>query len=207
MMVTHGSGGGMLITKTAQARQKALFWSTQSREAAPWYQHEEIGYNYRMSNVVAGIGRGQLTHLEEHKDAKAKIYDVYKTGLAGLPVDMNPYLPESSPNFWLSCLTIAPEALCPCTRTETTSSWEHIPGKTCPDELASILKGENIETRPIWKPMHMQPVFAGNDFITMADGIPVDEDIFSRGICLPSDIKMSQKQQERIVAAIASAFR
>lgn len=196
------SGGGMLLTKEQVARDKAMFWSTQSREKAPWYQHEEIGYNYRMSNVIAGIGRGQLKHLEDHKTKKEEIYESYRQGLEGLPVRMNPYLPDSHPNFWLSCLVIDPEAMCECSRTATESVWKHENGKTCPDELAALLLENKIETRPIWKPMHMQPFYADNDFISTGVG----EDIFARGICLPSDIKMTKEAQDKVIAVIRSAF-
>lgn len=199
------SGGGMLLTRTAAQRDKALFWATQAREAAPWYQHEEIGYNYRMSNVVAGIGRGQLRHLDEHRALKEKIYRRYEEGFAGLPVSMNPFLSESHPNFWLSCLIIAPEAMCPCARTETSASWTHEAGKSCPDEIAAKLNEANIETRPIWKPMHMQPVFAGYDFVSAASA-PADEDIFARGLCLPSDIKMTVEEQDRVIRVIRDCF-
>lgn len=182
------SGGGMLMSDDEDAIRKARFWSTQARESFPWYQHEEIGYNYRMSNVVAGIGRGQLLHLEEHREKKKEIYQRYKQGLQGLPVKMNPYLPESEPNFWLSCLTIDPEAV----------------GRVTPEDLRLALERENIESRPIWKPMHMQPVFAGHDYVTA--GGSVGEDIFARGLCLPSDIKMTQEQQEYVIAVIRACF-
>lgn len=196
------SGGGMLITKDREKRQKALFWSTQAREAAPWYQHEDYGYNYRMSNVVAGIGRGQLKHLEEHRQRKEVIYKRYQEGLKGYPIKMNPYLDCTRPNFWLSCLTIDKEAMCEQVRTDNSTSWKHENGKTCPDELAAELLKNNIETRPIWKPMHMQPIFKNNDFISTGVG----EDIFNRGICLPSDIKMSRDEQDNVIAVIKKCF-
>lgn len=196
------SGGGMLLTKEKAARDKALFWSTQAREGAPWYQHEELGYNYRMSNVIAGIGRGQLKHLDDHKARKTEIYDRYKAGFEGLPVQMNPYLTDSVPNFWLSCLVINPEAMCKCQRGAKETSWVHEDGKTCPDELASILRENKIETRPIWKPMHMQPFYSENDFISTGVG----EDIFARGICLPSDIKMTKEAQEKVISVIRDVF-
>ena len=181
------SGGGMLITKTKEERDKALFWATQARENAPWYQHEEIGYNYRMSNVVAGIGRGQLLHLDEHRDAKERIYRKYEEGLKNLPVKMNPYLSKSHPNFWLSCMLI-----------DETSDVTFM-------EVMNKLQAENIEARPIWKPMHMQPVFRTNDFIYIEE-TPVNEDIFQRGLCLPSDIKMTEEEQERVIEVIKSCF-
>lgn len=197
------SGGGMLLTNNKKDRDKALFWSTQARENAPWYEHEEIGYNYRMSNVIAGIGRGQLKHLNNHKDLKTKIYMHYKEGFKNLPVQMNPYLSFSSPNFWLSCLLINKENMCNCKRQETSYKYVHEDGKTCPDEIADVLKKNNIETRPIWKPMHMQPVYKNNDFITINN---VSEDIFARGICLPSDIKMTKEEQNRVIEIIRDCF-
>ena len=181
------SGGGMLLTDTAEAREKAFFWSTQAREKAPWYQHEEIGYNYRMSNVVAGIGRGQLLHLEEHRDAKEKLYFRYKEAFSGLPLTMNPYLDETKPNFWLSCILL--DESCSVT----------------PEQIRLKLEEYNIESRPIWKPMHMQPVFADCDFVSATEK-PVGEDIFARGLCLPSDIKMTNEQQDRIIEIIKSCF-
>lgn len=182
------SGGGMLLTRDIEERKKALFWATQARENAPWYQHEEIGYNYRMSNIVAGIGRGQLPHLEEHRNAKEKIYRRYEEAFKGLPITMNPYLPESKPNFWLSCMTI---------------------DKGCDVKFMDIfqrLADENIESRPIWKPMHMQPVFAGNDFVSVEEKA-VSEDVFSRGLCLPSDIKMTEKEQKKVIEIAKDCFK
>ncbi len=181
------SGGGMLITDDIASRNKALFWATQSREPAPWYQHEEIGYNYRMSNIVAGVGRGQLKHLDSHRDLKEKIYRRYEEGLKDLPVKMNPYLDYTKPNFWLSCMLI---------------------DKDCgvdPMHVFEKLKEVDAESRPIWKPMHMQPVFADRDYITV-DGTSVNEDIFARGLCLPSDIKMTEEEQDLVIETIKSCF-
>ncbi|MGN0711642.1 MAG: DegT/DnrJ/EryC1/StrS family aminotransferase [Anaerovoracaceae bacterium] len=181
------SGGGMLVTKNKEERDKALFWATQAREQAPWYQHEEIGYNYRMSNISAGIGRGQLMHLEEHRAKKEEIYRRYEEGFRGLPVSMNPYTPDTKPNFWLSCMLV---------------------DKGCDVKVMDIyrkLGEENIETRPIWKPMHMQPVFSENPFVYAGD-TPVDEDIFARGLCLPSDIKMTKEEQDRVIECIKRCF-
>jgi len=181
------SGGGMLLTDDPAARQKAFFWATQARENAPWYQHEEIGYNYRMSNVVAGIGRGQLKHIEEHSARKEEIFRRYQEGFKDLPVQMNPYLDCSKPNFWLSCL-LMDEGV-----------------KVSFMDILNRLNELNIEGRPIWKPMHMQPVFKDNDFISVADK-PVNEDIFSRGLCLPSDIKMTAEEQDFVIRAIKEMF-
>ena len=183
------SGGGMLLSDDDEAIKKARFWSTQSRDPAPWYQHSEVGYNYRMSNIVAGIGRGQLLHLEEHKAMKKAIYNKYKEELSGLPLSMNPYLEYTDPNFWLSCLLL---------------------DKNCcisPMEIMDKLNTEaNAEARPIWKPMHMQPLYADNDFIFVED-TPVNEEIFAYGLCLPSDIKMTKEEQERIIDIIHNCFK
>jgi len=186
--IITSSGGGMLLSEDQAAIEKARFWSTQAREAFPWYEHKEIGYNYRMSNIVAGIGRGQLLHLEEHRALKERIYRTYEAGLEGLPVKMNPYLPESQPNFWLSCLTIDKD----CTVT--------------PEQIRLALEKENIEARPIWKPMHMQPVFAKNDFITVEEDDGVGGDIFRRGLCLPSDIKNTPEDMAHIISVIRGLF-
>lgn len=180
------SGGGMLLSDDEEAIKKARFWATQSREPFPWYEHKEIGYNYRMSNIVAGIGRGQLLHLEEHLKEKKRIYRAYEKGLESLPVRMNPYLPDSQPNFWLSCVTIDEGV------------------KVTPEEIRLALEAENIEARPIWKPMHLQPLFAGRDFIHVGDN--VGEDIFARGLCLPSDIKMTEEEQARVISIIRGLF-
>ena len=185
--IITSSGGGMLVTVDKSARDKALFWATQAREQAPWYQHEEIGYNYRMSNVVAGIGRGQLIHLEEHRDAKEKIYRRYEQAFKGLPVKMNPYLEDTRPNFWLSCMLVDEECA------------------VDPMDIMKALSEANVEARPIWKPMHMQPVFKDNDFISACEP-SVDEQIFKRGLCLPSDIKMTEEEQNAIINIIKSMF-
>lgn len=180
------SGGGMLLSDDGAAVQKARFWSTQSREPFPWYEHREIGYNYRMSNIVAGIGRGQLLYLEEHLREKERIYRAYEKGFADLPVKMNPYLPDSRPNFWLSCMTIEPG----CAVT--------------PEEIRLALEAENVEARPIWKPMHLQPVFRDRDYIHIGDY--VGEDIFVRGLCLPSDIKMTEEEQAGVISVVRGLF-
>ena len=181
------SGGGMLVTKEQQAREKAFFWATQARENAYWYQHEEIGYNYRMSNVCAGIGRGQLLYLQEHCERKKSIYERYCEGFKALPLRMNPYLEESHPNHWLSCVLFDKEA------------------PTDPITVLERLKEKGIESRPVWKPMHMQPVFRDYDFITVSD-TTVDKDIFERGLCLPSDIKMTPEDQQYVIDVFAGCF-
>lgn len=200
------SGGGMLLTDDEEAAEKARKWSTQARDAAPWYQHTELGYNYRMSNVLAGIGRGQMLHLEEHKARKKEIYERYRKGLAGLPVQMNPYLADTEPNFWLSCLLVDEDAMTEQIRSDRDSRYTKEPGKSCPDEIREVLASYNIETRPIWKPMHLQPIYADHDFITAADGVCVDEDIFNRGLCLPSDIKMTVEEQDAVIEIIRGLF-
>lgn len=200
------SGGGMLLTDDEEAAEKARKWSTQARDAAPWYQHTELGYNYRMSNVLAGIGRGQMLHLEEHKARKKEIYERYRKGLAGMPVQMNPYLSDTDPNFWLSCLLVDKDAMTEQIRSDHDSRYTKESGKSCPDEIREVLASYNIETRPIWKPMHLQPIYADHDFITAADGICVDEDIFNRGLCLPSDIKMTVEEQDAVIEIIRSLF-
>ena len=203
--IITGSGGGMLLTNDQTAATKARKWSTQSREAAAWYQHEEIGYNYRMSNIVAGIVRGQLPHLEEHIALKKAIYDRYQAGLKDLPVTMNPYNANMAPNFWLSCMLIDEAAMCKQVRSDTDTAYESEPGKTCPDEILDTLAMYNVQGRPIWKPMHMQPLYAGCDFVTKS-GQDVGADIFQRGLCLPSDIKMTTEEQDKIIQIIKSCF-
>ena len=182
------SGGGMLLTSQKEAAEKARFWSTQAREKLPWYQHKEIGYNYRLSNVLAGIGRGQMLYLEEHIALKKEIYKRYKKGLENLPVQMNPYLSWSEPNFWLSCLLI-----------EEGSS-------VTSEEIRSKLERYHVEARPIWKPMHLQPVYQGQEFITEIEGKEVSTDIFTRGLCLPSDIKMTKEVQDIVIEMVKSCF-
>lgn len=189
--IITSSGGGMLLSEEEEVIKKARFLATQARDAAPWYQHSELGYNYRMSNVVAGIGRGQLLHLEEHRKKKKEIYFRYKAGLENLPVEMNPWLECSEPNFWLSCLTIDKKLAGS--------------GRVTPEGIRLALEEKNAESRPIWKPMHLQPLYEGRDFI-FVDGEDVGRDIFERGICLPSDIKMTEEQQENIISIIRRCF-
>ena len=218
--IITGSSGGMLLTDDLTAANKARKWSTQSREMAPWYQHEEIGYNYRMSNVIAGVVRGQLPYLREHIAAKRAIYMRYADGLSDLPVSMNPYDAENSePNFWLSCMVIDRDAMCRQVRSDSEACFVSERGKSCPTEILEALAKHNAEGRPIWKPMHMQPIYRMNPFITkdgdaragtnayIAGGISdVGSDIFARGLCLPSDIKMTSEQQDRVIEIIRSCF-
>ena len=210
----------MLLTDNLEAANKVRKWSTQSREASPWYQHEEVGYNYRMSNVIAGVVRGQFPHLEEHIAQKKAIYERYKEGLKGLPVTMNPYDAEKSePNFWLSCMLIDENAMCKQVRSDNDTCYVSESGKTCPSEILETLAKYNAEGRPIWKPMHMQPIYRNNPFVTVegngrgrtnayiaGKGIDVGADIFARGLCLPSDNKMTKEQQEQIIEIIRKCF-
>lgn len=218
--IITGSGGGMLLTDDLAAANKARKWSTQSREAAPWYQHEEIGYNYRMSNIVAGVVRGQIPYLEEHIAKKKAIYERYKEGFKDLPVTMNPYDPNTmEPNFWLSCMLINKEAMCKQVRSDNDTCYNSEPGKTCPDEILETLAKYNVQGRPIWKPMHMQPLYRMHGFVTregngrgrtnayiLGKGVDVGADIFQRGLCLPSDIKMTAEEQDIIIQIIRSCF-
>lgn len=198
------SGGGMLLVHSKEDEAKGRKLATQARDNAPWYQHTLYGYNYRLSNVLAGIGRGQLMHIQEHIDAKKAIYNRYKEGLKDLPIKMNPRPIDTDPTFWLSCLIIDEDAMCKHARTDNEYSYVHEHGKSCPDEIRDVLEAHNVETRPIWKPMHMQPVYKDNDYIML--GKDISRDIFDRGICLPSDIKMTEGQQDIIIELIKSCF-
>lgn len=225
--IITGSSGGMLLTDSKEAAEKVRKWSTQSREAAPWYQHEELGYNYRMSNLIAGMVRGQIPHLEEHISQKKAIYMRYKEGFKDLPVSMNPYdAKNSEPNFWLSSMIIDRDAMCKQVRSETEALFVPEKGKSCPTEILGVIEKLNAEGRPIWKPMHMQPIYRMTGFVTRegngravtnayieggllgADGKPLDVgmDIFDRGLCLPSDNKMTKEQQDRIIEAVRACF-
>ncbi len=218
--IITGSSGGMLLTNDVEQANKVRKWSTQARENAPWYQHEELGYNYRMSNVIAGVVRGQLPYLEEHIAQKKAIYERYKKGFKGLPIQMNPYdEKKSKPNFWLSCLIIDKAAMCRQVRGDTEACYVKEHGKACPTEILETLAQYNAEGRPIWKPMHMQPIFRMNPFITrsgsgrartnayIAGGAEdVGADIFARGLCLPSDNKMTTEEQDKIIEIVRACF-
>ena len=225
--IITGSSGGMLLTNSKEAAEKVRKWSTQARENAPWYQHEEVGYNYRMSNVIAGVVRGQFPHLEKHIAKKKEIYERYKKGFEGLPVTMNPFDEENSvPNYWLSCMLIDESAMCKQVRGENEVAYIKEKGKTCPTEVLETMMKYNAEGRPIWKPMHMQPIYRMNGFVTREgngrgktnayinggalgkDGRPLDVgmDIFQRGLCLPSDNKMTEEEQNIIIEIIRSCF-
>ena len=199
------SGGGMLLTDDEKAAKLARKWSTQSREPATWYQHIDIGYNYRMSNIVAGIGRGQLLHLDEHIAAKKKIYERYRDGFKNLPVKMNPYDAQNmNPNFWLSCLLIDEKFMCRQVRSDSEALFIAEHGKSCPTEIFETLAKFNAEGRPIWKPMHLQPIYCNCEFVKVGEDIGAD--IFNRGLCLPSDIKMTPAQQDKIIEIICACF-
>lgn len=227
--IITGSAGGMFLTDSKEDSEKVRKWSTQARENASWYQHEEVGYNYRMSNVIAGVVRGQFPYLEEHITQKKAIYERYREGLKGLPVRMNPFDGENSePNFWLSCMLIDREAMCRQVRGEQDALYIPEHGKSCPTEILEAISSINAEGRPIWKPMHMQPIYRMNAFVTRegngraktnayiaggaiseTDGLPVDVsmDIFDRGLCLPSDNKMTHEQQDKIIQVIRGCFK
>jgi len=225
--IITGSSGGMLLTDNEDDANRVRKWSTQSRENAPWYQHEELGYNYRMSNVIAGVVRGQLPYLEEHIIQKQAIYERYREGFRDVPVSMNPFDCEiSEPNHWLSCLLIDSDAMAPQVRGEQDALYKSEAGKSSPTEILEVLAALNAEGRPIWKPMHIQPIFRMSPFVTRegdgrcltnayisggsvgVDGRPLDigSDIFHRGLCLPSDNKMTPKQQDKIIQAVCACF-
>lgn len=218
--IITGSSGGMLLCHDRKSYEKVKKWSTQSREAAPWYQHEEVGYNYRMSNVIAGIVRGQFLHLEEHIDKKKKIYEKYSVGFKGLPLSMNPILPNANPNYWLSCLLIDKEAMQKQVRSDNQVLYATGAGKSTPSEILDKLQAINAEGRPIWKPMHMQPLFrlhpyitksgsgraSSNAYIEQEQPSNVGLDLFERGLCLPSDIKMTELEQDIIIDNIRKCF-
>lgn len=218
--IITGSSGGCLLTDDEEAAKKVRKWSTQSRENASWYQHEELGYNYRMSNVIAGVVRGQLPFLNEHIAQKKAIYERYKAGLKGLPVSMNPFDENNSePNFWLSCLLVDKDAMCKQVRSENETCYIKEAKKSCPSEILEALALINAEGRPIWKPMHMQLIYRMNPFIThegngraktnayiSGKAQDVSMDIFERGLCLPSDNKMTVEEQDRIIEVIRSCF-
>lgn len=253
------SGGGMLLSRDKEAIERAKFLSTQSREAFPWYQHETVGYNYRLSNILAGIGRGQLLHLESHVERKKEIYERYREGFKGLPLSMNPIPEEAESNYWLSCILIDEAFMATQDRSRALAGemlsygngtnafikgvkkaekepilsliekrigdlcegedfggrlYKKEKGKTSPEEIRAVLEGLNVESRPIWKPMSLQPVFSDFAFVTKEgekkslnfDYIDADSDIFHRGLCLPSDIKMKNEEQDVIIRVIRALF-
>ena len=217
--IITGSAGGCLLTNDVEVANKVRKWSTQAREAAHWYQHEEVGYNYRMSNVVAGVVRGQYPYLSEHIARKKAIYESYRDGFRDLPVKMNPILPCSEPNYWLSALLIDPDAMCSQVRDDRKALYVPESGKSCPTQILEKLMSYNAEGRPFWKPMHMQPLYRMHEFITCegparaktnayieTQTADVGADLFNRALCLPSDIKMTGEQLEQIIQIVRSCF-
>lgn len=225
--IITGSSGGVLLTDNEAAANRVRKWSTQAREGASWYQHEELGYNYRMSNVIAGVVRGQLPYLEEHIAQKKAIWERYRNGFSDLPVSMNPFdACACEPNFWLSCLIVDREAMCKQVRGECEALYVSESGKSCPTEILDAIASINAEGRPIWKPMHLQPIYRMNAFVTREgdgrartnayisggklgqDGLPLDigADVFDRGLCLPSDNKMTPEQQDVIIEVVKRCF-
>ena len=219
--IITGSSGGMLLCAEKEDADKIRKWSTQSREATPWYQHEELGYNYRMSNIIAGVVRGQHPYIEEHIEAKKRIYERYRIGLADLPVKMNPFDANSSnPNYWLSCMIINTDAMASFVRGEQDELWRSETGKSSPGEILAAISAFNAEGRPIWKPMHMQPIYRNHGFVTVSgngrgqsnayiagNSIDIGADIFHRGLCLPSDNKMRPEEQDIIIEIIHRCFK
>lgn len=218
--IITGSAGGCFLTNDLEAANRVRKWSTQSREAAPWYQHEELGYNYRMSNVIAGVVRGQFAYLKEHIRQKKEIHERYRKGFKGLPVSLNPIPDSCEPNYWLSCILIDAEAMCKTVYGEQEALYVAEEGKSCPAEILEAIRSINAEGRPIWKPMHMQPIYRLHPFIVRdgngrarsnayiaGDVSDVGMDIFSRGLCLPSDNKMTADQQNRIIDIIRDCFK
>lgn len=231
--IITGSSGGMLLVNDRYSAEKARKWSTQSRESAPWYQHEELGYNYRMSNVIAGIVLGQWKHLGEHIEAKKRIYERYEEKLAPLGIEMNPYDADTAePNYWLSCMRLDANSLCKMTRSDETYTYESVHGRTCPMEILEALEAFGAEGRPIWKPMHLQPFYRNHEFIgcrtssmydpgaefhcgrrtydgfysKMLERADESRSLFEEGVCLPSDIKMTEEEQDRIIEIIINCF-
>ncbi len=218
--IITGSSGGCLLTNDIEVANKARKWSTQAREAAAWYQHEEVGYNYRMSNVIAGVIRGQYPYLEEHIAQKKAVYERYADGFKDLPVKMNPITQDTKPNYWLSAMIIDTEYTCEQVRDDSRALFVKQKGKTCPTEILQAIADINAEGRPIWKPMHMQPLYRMHEFITregsgraktnayIAGGVAdVGADIFNRGLCLPSDNKMTAEQQAVIIEVVRACFK
>lgn len=217
--IITGSSGGCLLTNDIEVANKARKWSTQARENAPWYQHEEVGYNYRMSNVIAGVVRGQYPYLEEHIAQKKAIYERYRDGFKDLPVSMNPIVEGTEPNYWLSAMIIDREYMCRQVRDDSKAIYISENGKTCPTEILETLASYNAEGRPIWKPMHLQPMYRMHEFVTVTGSgraktnayisggvFDVGADIFERGLCLPSDNKMTIEEQEKVIDIVRSCF-
>ena len=185
------SGGGMLVSDDSERIAKARFWSTQARDNARHYEHTELGYNYRMSNITAGIGRGQLRVLDERIAQKKHIFERYTKAFKDIKdIEMMPICEYGEPNYWLSCMTLKEGS------------------KVKPLDIILALEEMNIESRPIWKPMHIQPYYSDFDFFSHNDeGISVGEDVFNRGVCLPSDTKMSEEEIDKVINIIKGLFK
>ena len=186
------SGGGMLVSNNEEGIAKVRFWSTQARDKARHYEHTELGYNYRMSNIVAGIGRGQLRVLEDRVAKKKEIFETYKEAFKDIEdIEIMPVCEYGEPNYWLTTITLSENS------------------KVKPLDIILALEKENIESRPIWKPMHMQPYYKEYDFYSHndEDEVSVSEDIFNRGVCLPSDTKMSAYDMNRVIRIIKNLFQ
>ena len=219
--IVTGSSGGMFLTNSEEDANKVRKWSTQARENAPWYQHEELGYNYRMSNIIAGVARGNMLHIDEHIAQKKAIYERYKEGFKDLPVIMNPFDSKKvEPNYWLSAMIIDKKEMAEQVRGEKHALYKIEQGKTTPTEILERISSINAEGRPIWKPMHIQPLYRENPFITVngngransnayiaGEGADVGEDIFERGLCLPSDNKMTEEEQAKVIEVIKNCFK
>ena len=219
--IVTGSSGGMFLTNSEEDANKVRKWSTQARENAPWYQHEELGYNYRMSNIIAGVARGNMLHIDEHIAQKKAIYERYKEGFKDLPVIMNPFDSKKvEPNYWLSAMIIDKKEMAEQVRGEKHALYKIEQGKTTPTEILERISSINAEGRPIWKPMHIQPLYRENPFITVngngransnayiaGEGADVGEDIFERGLCLPSDNKMTEEEQAQVIEVIKNCFK
>ena len=205
--IITGSAGGAIICHSPEDADKARKWSTQSRDPAPWYQHTELGYNYRMSNIIAGIIRGQMEYLGEHISAKKAVYNRYREGFKGLPVEMNPTGGgDSDTNCWLSCMIIDPDSMESHARSDHEATYSIESGKSSPSEILDAMNAFNAEGRPIWKPMHMQPIYLRNAYVTVEDNVSISEDIFQRGLCLPSDNKMTEDEQNKVIEIIRKCF-
>lgn len=204
--IITGSAGGMFLTDDRDDADVVRKWSTQSRDPAPWYRHSQVGFNYRISNVIAGVIRGQLPYLEDHIARKKAIFERYKAAFEGLPVTMNPFEEDKSkPNYWLSCILIDESVLCGCVYGEDGATYEHVDGRSCPAEILDKLAAYNAEGRPIWKPMHSQKLFESSPFVSVGDE-DIGMDIFKRGLCLPSDIKMTEEEQDNVIEIVKSCF-
>ncbi len=212
--IITGSAGGCILTNDKEAADKARKWASQAREAAPWYQHKEVGYNNRIINVIAGVVRGQYPYLEEHIAQKKAVYERYREGFQGLPVKMIPVVEGAEPNYWLSAMIIDEDAMCEQNRTDCEVSYVSAKGKSCPTEILETLMKDYAEGRPIWKPMHLQPVYSNHAFVTRSGlksaeaGVTEDvgADIFARGLCLPSDNKMTAEEQKLVIEIIRKCF-